>query len=151
MRELLDEGRLGGVLIAELRHRGVPVTPNIKTSVETVIRTIRPEVPRPFGQDAVHLVPEATVTIMFTDVVGSTALTERLGDRGAREVLGKHDDIIRHQARACGGTEVKSTGDGLMLTFPSAGSGVICAVAAQRQLADHNGRHQMSPRRCGWG
>ena len=78
---------------------------------------------------------EATVTIMFTDIVGSTAITERLGDAQARELLRLHDEIVKQHANAQGGTVVKSTGDGTMLTFPSAGRGVACAAAVQRELA----------------
>ena len=41
--QLLEEGRLGGAMVAALRRRGVPVTPNVKNSVETVVRIIVPE------------------------------------------------------------------------------------------------------------
>ena len=85
--------------------------------------------------------PGTTLTIMFTDIVGSTALTERLGDLVAKEVFGRHDDVVRSQTRLHGGTEVKSLGDGFMLTFPSAHRGVSCAVAIQREMTRENDRH----------
>ncbi len=79
-----------------------------------------------------------TVTIMFTDIVESTALTERLGDSLARSVLRTHDAIVRRQMHAHNGTEVKALGDGFMITFPSAKSGVDCALAVQRELGEFN-------------
>ena len=82
---------------------------------------------------------------MFTDIVGSTAITERLGDPHARELLRIHDQIIQRQTNAHGGTEVKSMGDGFMLSFPSAGRGVACAVAVQRELAQHNSEYPETP------
>jgi class 3 adenylate cyclase len=77
-------------------------------------------------------------SILFTDIEGSTALTQRLGDSGAMQVLRRHDDIVRSALRQAEGDEVKHTGDGIMASFRSAARAVGCAVAIQRQLADHN-------------
>ncbi len=77
----------------------------------------------------------ASVTILFTDMEGSTALTQRLGDVAAQEVVRTHDRIVRDALGSHGGTEVKHTGDGLMVSFPSATNGVECAVAIQQKLA----------------
>ena len=63
--------------------------------------------------------PEGTVTVLFTDVVGSTELTNRLGDDAAREVLGACDELVRRQLERHRGQEVKGTGDGLMVAFTS--------------------------------
>ena len=138
--QFLEEGRLGGVMLAALRRKDIAVTPQLKSSVQTVIRTLTaPEVaavPEPEMASALTL--EATVTIMFTDIVESTSMGERLGDWAAREIIREHDEIVRRQTKAHGGTEVKSMGDGFMLTFPSAHRGVACAVAIQRDLARYN-------------
>ncbi len=64
--------------------------------------------------------PEGTVTILFTDVVGSTELTNRLGDEAARDVLGACDELVRQQVERHRGQELKGTGDGLMVAFTSA-------------------------------
>ncbi|HYM16182.1 MAG TPA: adenylate/guanylate cyclase domain-containing protein [Dehalococcoidia bacterium] len=80
----------------------------------------------------------APVAVMFTDVEGSTALTERLGDAGAREVLRLHERVTRDALRAHRGSEVKTMGDGFMATFASVAGGLACAVAIQRALAAHN-------------
>jgi class 3 adenylate cyclase len=78
------------------------------------------------------------VTILFTDVEGSTSLTQRLGDAKAREILQEHERILREALRAYGGSEVKSMGDGFMVSFPSATRALECAVAIQRACAQHN-------------
>jgi len=77
-------------------------------------------------------------TILFTDVEGSTALTERLGDAKAREVLRNHERIVREALRAHGGAEVKAMGDGFMASFSSATRALECAIATQRAFAHHN-------------
>jgi class 3 adenylate cyclase len=77
-------------------------------------------------------------TILFTDVEGSTALTQRLGDAGARDVLRAHECIVREALNAHGGSEVKTMGDGFMASFSSATRALECAIAMQRAFAAHN-------------
>jgi class 3 adenylate cyclase len=78
------------------------------------------------------------VTILFTDVEGSTALTQRLGDSKAQEVVRTHNRIVRDALKAHGGSEIKHTGDGIMASFASASRALECAVDIQRTLAQHN-------------
>ncbi|HUY43739.1 MAG TPA: adenylate/guanylate cyclase domain-containing protein [Acidimicrobiales bacterium] len=80
--------------------------------------------------------PDGTVTIMFTDVEGSTALMESLGEDRWLELLAWHDSIVLGQSAVFGGTVVKGQGDGFMLAFPAAGSAAACAVAIQRSLGE---------------
>jgi class 3 adenylate cyclase len=82
--------------------------------------------------------PSGLVTILFTDVEGSTALTQRLGDAKAREVLRAHESIVRENLKAHGGSEVKTMGDGFMASFSSATGALECAIAMQRAFAAHN-------------
>ncbi len=77
-------------------------------------------------------------TILFTDVEGSTALTQRLGDAKAREVLREHERIVREALKAHGGYEVKTMGDGFMASFSSATKALECAIAMQRAFAEWN-------------
>ncbi len=77
-------------------------------------------------------------TILFTDMEGSTPLTQKLGDEQTMEVLRVHNDIIRGALHARGGTEVKHTGDGIMASFISPRRAVECAIDIQRQFAIHN-------------
>src|SRR6476469_4683577 len=76
-------------------------------------------------------------TVMFTDIVDSTGLTQRLGDDAAMAFLDVHDTIVRDALAALGGREVKHTGDGIMACFLSTVSAVRCAVRIQRALAEH--------------
>jgi len=82
--------------------------------------------------------PSGLVTILFTDMEGSTALTQRVGDAKAREVLRAHERIVREALRAHGGSEVKTMGDGFMASFSSATRALECAIAMQRAFAAHN-------------
>jgi len=82
--------------------------------------------------------PGAFRTILFTDVEGSTALTERLGDAKAREVLREHERITREALKAHGGSEVKTMGDGFMTSFSSATKALECAITLQKSLTERN-------------
>jgi class 3 adenylate cyclase len=75
-------------------------------------------------------------TILFTDLEGSTNLTQRLGDARAMALLRTHDQIIRDSVRRHGGSEVKHTGDGLMAAFTSVTGAIGSAVQVQRRFAD---------------
>ena len=77
-------------------------------------------------------------TLLFTDVEGSTALTERVGDAKAREVLRAHERIVREALKAHGGAEVKTMGDGFMASFSSATGALECAIAMQTAFAAHS-------------
>jgi len=81
--------------------------------------------------------PEAGAfrTILFTDVEGSTALTDRLGDAKARDLLREHERLTRDALKAHGGTEVKTMGDGFMASFGSVTKAVECAIALQQAFA----------------
>jgi len=76
-------------------------------------------------------------TFMFTDIVKSTNLVEALGDEAWQAVLRWHDETLRSQFAAHRGEEVVATGDGFFVAFESPDEALACAVAIQRQLADH--------------
>jgi class 3 adenylate cyclase len=76
-------------------------------------------------------------TVLFTDVVNSTTLTQSLGDEAALAILGVHDAIVRDALAALGGREVKHTGDGIMACFISPAGAVRCAIQIQRELNKH--------------
>ena len=88
-------------------------------------------------------------TVLFTDVVNSTTLTQSLGDKAALAILGVHDTIVRDALSTLGGREVKHTGDGIMASFVSAASAVRCAIQIQRELDKHaqlNSEHPLKVR-----
>ncbi len=81
-----------------------------------------------------QVVPGGFQTILFTDLEGSTAVTQRLGDEGAQELLRGHNEAVRSALEEHGGREVKHTGDGIMASFPSAVAAVTAALTMQRDL-----------------
>jgi class 3 adenylate cyclase len=89
-------------------------------------------------EQAKPLAPEDIHTILFTDVEGSTALTQRLGDAKARDLLREHERMVRDALKAHGGSEVKTMGDGFMASFSSATKALECAIAMQRAFAAWN-------------
>lgn len=78
------------------------------------------------------------VTILMTDIGSSTALTQRLGDARAQEVIRDHNEIVRYYLNSNGGTEIKHLGDGIMASFPSAVRAISCAVGIQETIAERN-------------
>jgi class 3 adenylate cyclase len=82
-----------------------------------------------------------TRTVLFTDIVDSTGMTQRLGDEAAMDVLAVHDTIVRDALAATNGREVKHTGDGIMAAFASAASAIRCAAGVQSDIAQRNVAH----------
>jgi predicted ATPase/class 3 adenylate cyclase/DNA-binding SARP family transcriptional activator len=82
------------------------------------------------------VVQEAEVlTVLFTDLVGSTNLLSSLGDDAADELRRSHFSVLRRAIDDHRGREVKSLGDGLMVAFPSARQAVACAAAMQEAVS----------------
>jgi class 3 adenylate cyclase len=77
-------------------------------------------------------------TVLFTDIVESTALTQRLGDDAALAFLRIHDSIVRDALGSSGGREIKHTGDGIMACFVSAVAAARCATRIHRALAERD-------------
>jgi len=76
--------------------------------------------------------------IMFTDMVGSTEMTARLGDVKSVELIKAHDAIIRRCLEHHRGSEVKHLGDGIMASFDVVPASVACAIRIQEELASYN-------------
>lgn len=85
-------------------------------------------------EDEGSSLPTGTVTYLFTDIEGSTALLRQLGDDYST-LIAAHHGIIRNAISRGGGAEVDTAGDGFFAVFPSAVSAVAGAVGAQRELA----------------
>ncbi|MEO8458394.1 MAG: adenylate/guanylate cyclase domain-containing protein [Chloroflexota bacterium] len=115
--------------------------PVINEAMDRLLRDEAPPrpAPSPIAEPAQRPAPAGgLVTILFTDIEGSTALTQRLGDVKAREVFRGHEQITRDALRQFGGSEVKSMGDGFMASFISATQALECAIAMERAFAAHN-------------
>jgi class 3 adenylate cyclase len=80
--------------------------------------------------------PAGTVTMLFTDIEGSTQLLRQLGERYG-ELLREHQDLLRDVAGSHGGRVVDTQGDAFFFAFPTSKAALIAGVEAQRQLAGH--------------
>jgi eukaryotic-like serine/threonine-protein kinase len=124
---------LDRVITKKLELQGISSS-DIHTSIDAVAASVERERP----EISVHPAPDGTVTIMFSDIEGSTEKTERLGDKVWMEVLKEHNAIVRRSLKAHGGFEVKIQGDGFMVAFQSARRALDCAIDIQRALAARN-------------
>ena len=101
---------------------------------------------RPLGSGRVSLyrvrvagrASSGTVTVLFTDLVGSTASRARLGEEAADALRRLHDRLLSGAIESRGGSVVKHLGDGVMATFVGAADALAASVAAQQALARHN-------------
>ena len=79
----------------------------------------------------------ALLTLVYTDIVGSTTTAAELGDERWRSVLAQHDRITAEETAAHGGRVVKSLGDGALLAFERPAAAVECAIAVRERVAEH--------------
>ncbi|OBB79226.1 hypothetical protein A5760_21070 [Mycobacterium colombiense] len=86
--------------------------------------------------------PVEMIAVLFTDLVASTELASRVGPERAEELRVEHFALLRKAIAGTNGTEVKNTGDGVMVVFPSAAAAVACAMAVQQH-------HEVRNRRAG--
>src|SRR6266540_6617791 len=84
---------------------------------------------------------EGVVTVMFSDVEGSTDVTRRLGDVQGRRVIEAYKKLVREELERHDGREIDSIGDGFFVTFTSTRRAVGCAVAIQKALLEHGHEH----------
>jgi class 3 adenylate cyclase len=110
-------------------------------SIDVVARSIGSRRPDLSMQTA----SDGTVSLMFSDMEGFTAMTERLGDLKAREVIRAHNRIVREQVAAHAGHEVELQGDGFLLAFQQAHQALLCAIALQRAFASYSASHPEEP------
>jgi len=109
-----------------------------KRILRSTIEQILPSALADASSLARHSDERGTVTILFTDIEGSTALAQRLGDKPYHGLLAEHNRILREQVARHGGHEVKSMGDGFMVAFASAARALACAVDIQKAFAAYN-------------
>ena len=79
-------------------------------------------------------VTRTLLTVMFTDVVGSTDTAARLGDAGWRDTLETHDRIMRRELARHDGREIDTAGDGFLVTFPAPTQALQCASRLHRAM-----------------
>lgn len=88
---------------------------------------------------------QSITTIFFTDMVGSTNMTQEKGDFAVQELVRRHNAIVRSALAEHGGREVKHTGDGIMATCPTAASAVQACTDIQRAIQSFNATNPMIP------
>ena len=84
------------------------------------------------------------ITVLFTDLVGSTELSASLSPEASDDVRRRHFSALRQAIATSGGTEVKNLGDGLMVVFPVASAALVCAVAMQQAVHRDNAKAERS-------
>jgi DNA-binding NarL/FixJ family response regulator len=84
----------------------------------------------PAGSDAGRVL----ATVMFSDIVSSTERAAKIGDRRWRDLLDRHDALIRGELARHGGREVKMTGDGFLALFDGPARAIRCAVTIRQEL-----------------
>jgi class 3 adenylate cyclase len=104
------------------------------TSIAAIVAELDVE---PLAQRT-HTSPDGMMTIVFTDVEGSTEMLERLGEDRWFEMMLTHNQLIRTTVSHHGGSVVKSQGDGFMILFSSASAALALAIALQRAFVEQN-------------
>ena len=86
------------------------------------------------GARHVHEPDRMLATVMFTDIVDSTRRAAEMGDRGWRELIQRHDQLMRRELDRHRGREVKTMGDGFLATFDGPARGIRCATSAAETM-----------------
>jgi pimeloyl-ACP methyl ester carboxylesterase len=86
------------------------------------------------GASGAPALDRVLMTVAFTDIVGSTELAAKMGDRRWRDLLQTHDSVARREVEAARGRLVKSTGDGLLATFDGPARAIRCIASIERLL-----------------
>ncbi|MCT7660757.1 adenylate/guanylate cyclase domain-containing protein [Mycobacterium deserti] len=102
---------------------------SVRSSIEDLAGWARVERP-----DLARITADGNVVLVFSDIEGSTARNESLGDRGWVKVLERHNELIERRVADHRGYVVKNQGDGFMIAFAEPGDAVRCCVAVQRAL-----------------
>lgn len=119
------------LVVISHRDRPEPDDDLRRTSIDIVAAAAGAD-PAPILQTA-----SGTLTIVFSDIEGSTRRAEQLGDEAWMRLLNFHNRLVRRQVERAGGYEVKAQGDGFMLAFPSARSAILCSIEIMRGLEVH--------------
>ena len=129
-QELGMKSLVEAALATKLWTQGIDLGDTAK-SISAVASALRLE-----GPDlSPHAAADGSVTLMFSDMEGFAAMTERLGDLEAHRIVEIHNRLVEEQTRAHGGHTVELRGDGFLLAFSSPVQALLCAVGLQRALA----------------
>jgi class 3 adenylate cyclase len=138
---LVLERRDGRWLVLQMHLSVANAAQAIGQSFPTNLEAVTDAVGRERVDLQTRVAPDGTVTLLFTDIEGSTPLAERLGDLRWFALLREHNAIVREQIARFGGFEVKTIGDAFMVAFGSARRGVLCAVGIQEAISRYGAEH----------
>ena len=140
------------VSVAAVKDQVAVSVDGLPSESQGSVSTPGKEAAHPEAAEGPQLTPKGgLVTILFTDLEGSTELLNRLGDAEYQELLHVHNSLIRDLLVRYRGTEVKAMGDGFMIAFTSPREAAECAIEAQRSLADRNAQFPEQPLRVRMG
>ena len=132
--EILRIGATTITLIEAPRPRP-DIDPLRSTSIELVSHTV---LATSADLETLAATPDHTVTIVFSDIEDSTRRAVELGDQAWMDLLQVHNSIVRRFVTKHGGREVKTLGDGFMLTFTSARAAILAMTEVQRAVRAHS-------------
>jgi class 3 adenylate cyclase len=131
------DGRLLAEHIKDARYFELndPVHMVFSTQVDDVLAAMSRLI---VGSQVAPALTRALVTLLFTDIVGSTQQLSAMGDRRWRETLDRHDHMVRRQLRRFDGRLINTTGDGFLATFDGPARAVQCALAVREGARQQN-------------
>lgn len=127
-------GRTLAERIPNARLFEVPGTdhmPFVGDNVEEILQEIEEFLT---GEKSAPIIDRVLATVVFTDIVDSTARADTMGDRAWRDLLGQHDIAVRQNLERFRGNEVKSLGDGFLATFDGPARAIHCARSISASL-----------------
>jgi class 3 adenylate cyclase len=124
--------RIRGARLVELLPTDLPSWPHWYGPADQIVREVASFLAS--IDEAERRFDRVLSTVMFTDIVDSTAIGARMGDRAWRDVRTEHDAIVRSMLGRYRGHEVKTMGDGFLATFDGPARGVACATAIVEQV-----------------
>jgi class 3 adenylate cyclase len=152
VREILPTIRVPTLVLHRVGDRAVPIA-NGRYIAEHIPGATLVELPGaahgpPAGTDVAEAVGDflmqlrreeaefdrVLATVLFTDIVDSTAAGASMGDRAWTELRGQHDRVVRANLAHFRGREIKTMGDGFLATFDGPARGVRCAEAIAREV-----------------
>jgi len=139
-RDMKMQPSLERALRRKVEAQGAGST-DILTSIGAVASTVQ----RDRTDLRPHAAADGSITIMFSDIEGSTPMNEQLGDQRWMELLRAHNALIREQIAAHDGGVVKTAGDGFMVAFQRPLKALHAAIAVQHAFALHNEQHAEHP------
>ena len=131
----MHEASVAGVWVAGESAAIASELFELEPAGEGAFRVLRPNADEDNG-DARGVSERRIVTILMTDIVGSTRTVQRVGDRVWSELLAAHEQVTRDELVLYGGREINTTGDGLLASFDSPTRAIRCALAVRDRVAE---------------